>query len=345
MELTARQIAETLHGRVDGNPDVIVSKLAKIEEGTPGSISFLANPLYEDYIYKTGASIVVVNENFEGSHPISATLIRVENAYTSFAQLLEIFNRLKPAKSGISPYAFISKSAKTGENVYLGEFSYVGEDVVIGNNVTIYPQVYLGDHVIIGDHTTLHAGVKIYNDCVIGSHCILHSGVVIGADGFGFASQPGKEYKKIIQSGNVVIEDDVEIGANTTIDRATLGSTKIHRGVKLDNLIQIAHNVEIGENTVIVAQVGVAGSTKIGKNCIIAGQAGIVGHLSVADNTIIGAQSGVEKSIRESGGAYLGSPAVEAGKARRNIVHLRNIDNLVKRVNELERRMNKEKPE
>jgi UDP-3-O-[3-hydroxymyristoyl] glucosamine N-acyltransferase len=341
MEFTAQQIAETLNGTVEGNPEITINRLSKIEEGTPGSITFLANPHYTPHIYTTGASIVVVNSDFVPSQPLSITLIRVENAYMSFARLLELYNSMKPEKSGISPFAVVAKSAKIGEDAYLGEFVVIGENTLIGKNSKIYPHTYLGDHVTVGENTRINAGVKIYEDCVIGNNCTIHSGVVIGADGFGFAPQPDHHYKKIVQTGNVIIEDDVEIGANTTIDRATLGSTIIRKGAKLDNLVMIAHNVEIGENSLIIAQVGIAGTTKIGKNCVIAGQAGIVGHLVISDNVKIGAQSGIEHSIPEDGATFLGSPAIEAGKARRNIIHLRNIDNLVKRVNELEKLLKK----
>ena len=341
MEFTARQIAETLDGTIEGNPEVRINRLAKIEEGVEGSITFLANPHYTPFIYTTKASIVVVNRDFIPVQPVTATLIRVENAYMSFARLLEMYQAMRPQKTGISPFAFVSKTAIIGENVYLGEFAVIGENTVVRKNSKIYPLTFLGDNVSVGENTRINAGVKIYEDCVIGNNCTIHSGVVIGADGFGFAQQTDQNYKKIAQTGNVIIEDDVEIGANTTIDRATLGSTIIRKGAKLDNLIMIAHNVEIGENTVIVAQAGIAGTTKIGKNCMIAGQVGIIGHLTIADNVKIGAQSGIEHSIVEDGAMYLGSPAIEAGKARRNIIHVRNIDSLVKRVNELEKLLKK----
>ena len=265
----------------------------------------------------------------------------MENAYTSFAKLLEIFQNLQSEKKGISPHAFISKSANIGEDVYIGEFVSVGENAVIGNQVHLYPQTFIGDNVTIGDNTTIFAGVKIYHDCVVGSDCTLHAGIVIGADGFGFAPQADNQYKKVIQAGNVVIHDNVEIGANTTIDRATLGSTVIHRGVKIDNLVQLAHNVEIGENTVIAAQTGISGSTKIGKNCMIAGQVGIVGHLNIGDNVKIGAQSGIEHDIKD-GDVFLGTPALEAGKTRRLYVYWRNFDQLAKKIYQLEKLLKKE---
>lgn len=341
MEFTARQIADVLNGKVEGDPEVVVSRLAKIEEGLPGTMTFLANPLYSPHIYTTKASIIIVNEDFVPAQPIAGTLIRVENAYTSFAKLLEIFQNLQSGKKGISPHAFISKNANIGEDVYIGEFVSVGENAMIGNQVHLYPQTFIGDNVTIGDKTTIFAGVKIYHDCVVGSDCTLHAGIVIGADGFGFAPQADNQYKKVIQAGNVVIHDNVEIGANTTIDRATLGSTVIHRGVKIDNLVQLAHNVEIGENTVIAAQTGISGSTKIGKNCVIAGQVGIVGHLNIGDNVKIGAQSGIEHDIKD-GDVFLGTPALEAGKTRRLYVYWRNFDQLAKKIYQLEKLLKKE---
>jgi len=341
MEFTARQIADVLNGKVEGDPEVVVSRLAKIEEGLPGTMTFLANPLYTPHIYTTKASIIIVNEDFVPAQPIAGTLIRVENAYTSFAKLLEIFQNLQSGKKGISPHAFISKNANIGEDVYIGEFVSVGENAMIGNQVHLYPQTFIGDNVTIGDKTTIFAGVKIYHDCVVGSDCTLHAGIVIGADGFGFAPQADNQYKKVIQAGNVVIHDNVEIGANTTIDRATLGSTVIHRGVKIDNLVQLAHNVEIGENTVIAAQTGISGSTKIGKNCMIAGQVGIVGHLNIGDNVKIGAQSGIEHDIKD-GDVFLGTPALEAGKTRRLYVYWRNFDQLAKKIYQLEKLLKKE---
>jgi UDP-3-O-[3-hydroxymyristoyl] glucosamine N-acyltransferase len=341
MEFTAQQIADILDGKVEGNPEVAVSSLAKIEEGLPGPMTFLANPIYIPHIYTTKASIIVINEDFIPAQPIAGTLIRVKNAYTSFAKLLEMFQNLQTEKKGISPYAFISKSAKIGEEIYIGEFVSVGENAVIGNHAQLYPQTFIGDNVTIGEKTTIYAGVKIYHDCVVGNNCTLHAGTVIGADGFGFAPQADNQYKKVIQTGNVVIHDNVEIGANTTIDRATLGSTVIHKGVKIDNLVQLAHNVEIGENTVIAAQTGISGSTKIGKNCLIAGQVGIIGHLIIGDNVKIGAQSGIEHNIKD-GDVFLGTPALEAGKTRRLYVYWRNFEQLVKKINQLEKLMKKE---
>lgn len=336
MEYSARQIAEVLKGTVEGDPDITVSNLSKIDQGMPGTLSFLANPLYTNYIYTTGASIVVVNNDFVPAMPVPATLIRVENAYTSFAFLLEIFTKSRTEKAGISPNAYIAKTAKVGDNVYLGEFAYIGENVVIGNNVSLYPHVYIGDNTIIGDNTKLFSGARLYFDTVIGKNCRIHSGAVIGADGFGFAPQEGSEYKKIPQAGNVVIEDNVEIGANTTIDRATLGSTIIHKGVKLDNQIQVGHNVEIGENTVIAGFTGISGSVRIGKNCLIAGMVGLVGHIVIGDHVTIGARSGVENDVA-SGSVILGAPAVDAGKAKRLYVIWRNLDQVVKRINQIEK--------
>ncbi len=336
MEFTARQIAEVLNGIVEGNPDIIISNLSKIEEGLPGTMSFLANPVYTNYIYTSKSSIVVVNKDFVPIQPISSTLIRVDDAYISFAHLLELFNPDKSRKTGISPLSFISKTARVGENAYIGEFVFIGENVAVGTNVKLFPHVYIGDNTQIGDDSTLLSGVKIYHDTIIGRKCTIHSGVVIGSDGFGFAPQAETEYKKLIQVGNVIIEDNVEIGANTTIDRATLGSTRICKGVKLDNLIQLGHNVEIGENTVIAAQTGIAGSTKVGKNCLIGGQVGIVGHLVIGDNVKIGAQSGIEHSIKD-GEVYLGTPALEIRKTRRLYVHWRNFDHLIYKISQLEK--------
>lgn len=342
MKYTARQIAEVLKGKVDGDPEAEVSTLSKIEEGLPGSMTFLANPHYTPHIYTTKATIIVVNDDFVPIQPIAGTLIRVENAYASFAKLLEVFQGQQSAKKGISPYAFISKSARIGEDVYIAEFVSVGENAVIGNQVQLYPQTFIGDNVTIGDNTTVFSGVKIHADCSVGRNCALHSGIVIGADGFGFAPvAAGDEYKKIPQGGNVVIHDNVEIGSNTTIDRATLGSTTIHKGAKIDNLVVLGHNVEIGENTIIAAQTGIAGSTKIGNNCMIAGQVGIVGHLRIGDNVKIGAQSGVEHDIKD-GEIYLGTPALEVRKTRRLYVYWRNFDQVMKKIYQLEKSVKKE---
>lgn len=337
MEFTARQLADLLHGQIEGNADAKVSKLAKIEEGVPGAISFLANPLYTQYIYTTEASVVIVNKDFAPTAPVAATLVRVESAQAAFAKLLEMYNQIKLNKTGISKMSSIAPSAQVGENVYAGDFAVIGENARIGNNVKIYPQVYVGDNVTIGDNTTLFAGVKIYSDCQIGKDCIIHSNTTIGSDGFRFAPENEEGNKKIPQIGNVVIEDDVEIGANCAIDRATLGSTILRKGVKFDNLVHIAHNVEIGENSYLAAHNVVAGSTRIGKNCMFSGQVGIVGHLQIADNTIITAQSGISKSITKAGGVYMGSPAFDANKYRKAFVHFRNLDTIAQKVNELEK--------
>jgi UDP-3-O-[3-hydroxymyristoyl] glucosamine N-acyltransferase len=336
MKFTARQIAEVIHGNIDGNPDVTIHRLSKIEEGEQGSLSFLANPKYTQYIYTTDASIVIVNESFVPDQPVKCTMIRVEDAYSAFAKLLEVYNKIKSDMKGISSLAHISESASVGENAYIGEFTFIGSNVRIGKNVRIYPQSYIGDNVEIGDGTTMYAHVTIYSDNLIGSNCTLHSGVIIGGDGFGFAPQSDKNFKKVAQIGNVVIEDDVEIGSNTTIDRATLGSTILRKGVKLDNLIQVAHNVEIGENTVIAAQTGISGSTKIGKNCMIAGQVGIIGHLLIGNDVKIGAQSGISTNLKD-GTIVLGSPAFEIGRYRKSYVMFRNLPEIVKRLDELER--------
>ncbi len=336
MKFTAQQIADALQGTVDGDASVTVSTLSKIEEGKPGSLSFLANPAYEKYIYETNASLVIVNNNFKPEKKVSATLIRVNDAYMAFAQLLELYQQSKPQKTGISPKADIAPSASIGKNVYIGAFVVVGENSVVGDNCKIYPNTTLGDNVKVGNDTTLFAGVKIYDECIIGNSCTLHAGVVIGSDGFGFAPQQDSDFKKVPQIGNVVLEDKVEIGANTVIDRATMGSTVIKRGVKLDNLIQIAHNVVVGENTVIAAQTGIAGSTKIGKNCMFGGQVGIIGHLTIADEVKIAAQSGVGKTISEKGAILEGSPAFNARNFQKSYIHYRKLDSLVKRVNNLE---------
>ncbi|MFZ4399080.1 MAG: UDP-3-O-(3-hydroxymyristoyl)glucosamine N-acyltransferase [Bacteroidales bacterium] len=339
MKITVQQISDTLNGVIEGNPEITVDKLSKIEEGIEGSLSFLANKLYTPYIYSTLASAVIVNKDFIPEQPLTTTLIRVDDAYTAFAKLLDFYNQVKLNKSGISTLAFISSTAKTGENNYIGEFAFIGENVKIGKNVKIYPQVYLGDDSTVGDNTTLFAGAKIYSDTIIGNNCIIHAGVVLGADGFGFAPQADNIYNKVAQIGNVIIEDNVEIGANTSIDRATLGSTIIKKGVKLDNQIQIGHNVVIGENTVVVSQTGIAGSTKIGKNCMIAGQVGIVGHITIADNVKIGAQSGINSSIKKEGSALLGSPAFNVSEYRKISVHFRNLSKIVARIEDLEKKL------
>jgi len=309
MKFKAQMIASFLKGEIEGNADVEVDNISKIEEGKPGTLSFLANPKYEKFIYETKASIVLVNKDFKLEKPVSATLIRVENAYEAFASLLELYQQAKPQKTGIHSLASVREDAIIGENVYIGDFTVVESKSRIGNNAKIYPQVYVGEGVEIGEGTLIYPGVKIYEGCKIGKNCIIHSGAVIGADGFGFAPQADKSFKKIPQIGIVIIGDNVEIGANTCIDRATMGATLIQKGVKLDNLIQIAHNVEIGENTAIAAQTGIAGSVKIGKNNVFAGQVAIVGHLAIGNDVKIGGQAGVMREVKD-GELLQGSPAI-----------------------------------
>ncbi len=338
MEFTAEQIAGLLNGQIEGNTNAKINKLAKIEEGEEGAISFLANPKYTQYIYSTKASLVIVNKDLVLTGPVSTTLVRVDSAEVAFAKLLEIYNQVKLNKSGISKHAFIAESAKTGSNIYAGEFAVISDNARIGNNVKIYPQVFIGENVTIGDNTTLFAGVKIYSETQIGKNCIIHSGAVIGSDGFRF--NPQNNNQKVPQIGNVVIEDDVEIGANCAIDRATLGSTILRKGVKFDNLIHIAHNVEVGENTYIAASACIAGSTKIGKNCMFSGQVGIVGHLTIADNTIVTAQSGISKNVTKKGELLMGSPAFEINKYRKAYIHFRNLESIVQRLEKLEKEEN-----
>jgi UDP-3-O-[3-hydroxymyristoyl] glucosamine N-acyltransferase len=341
MKFTAAQIAELLNGTVDGDENVQVHTLSKIEEGSDGSLTFLANPKYINYIYSTKASIAIVNHDFVAEHPVHSTLIRVENAYKAFSQLLEYYNQVKMSKMGIEEPVFVSKSAKYGENLYLGAFSYLGENVVIGDNVKIYPNVYIGDNVKIGDNTILFTGVKLYSETVVGKSCVLNSGVVIGADGFGFTPNEQGEYHKVPQTGNVILEDNVDVGPGTTIDRATLGSTIIRRGVKLDNQIQIAHNVTIGENTVIAAQTGVAGSTKIGKNCMIGGQVGIAGHITIGDNVKVQAQSGVGRNVKDNE-TLQGSPSFNYGDFNKSYVYFKNLSKIVDRLNIVEKKLENE---
>ncbi|KAF5052247.1 UDP-3-O-acylglucosamine N-acyltransferase [anaerobic digester metagenome] len=342
MKFTVQEIANLIKGTVEGDPKTEIHKLSKIEQGEPGSISFLGNPKYTHYIYQTRASAVIVNHDFVPEQAINCTLIRVENAYNAFAMMLEAYDNLKRKKSGISKFAAIAESAATGDNCFIGDFVSIGEHVKIGSNVKIYANTSIGDNVVIGDNTILYAGVKIYNDCHIGNNCTLHSGVVIGADGFGFAPQSDNQYAKVAQIGNVILEDNVEIGANTTIDRATLGSTIIRKGVKLDNLIQIAHNVEIGENTVIAAQTGIAGSTRIGRNCMIAGQVGIIGHLEIGNDVKIAAQSGISTNVPD-GNIVMGSPAFEISNYRKAYVYFRSLPKLADRISALEKNFKGEK--
>jgi UDP-3-O-[3-hydroxymyristoyl] glucosamine N-acyltransferase len=339
MEFTAAQIAELLGGEVVGNPEITVNTLSKIEEGHPGSLSFLSNLQYTPFIYKTNASAVIVNRDFIAERAVTSTLIKVDDAYVAFAKLLAFYNTIKNNKTGIEQPSFVASTSTLGVDCYVGAFAYVGEGCRIGKNVKIYPHVYIGDEVTIGDNSILFSGVKIYPQCILGSDVTLHGGCIIGADGFGFAPNSENSYNKIAQIGNVIIEDHVEIGASTTIDRATMGSTIIRKGVKLDNLIQVAHNVEIGENTVIAAQTGIAGSTKIGKNCLIGGQVGIVGHLKIGDNVKIAAQSGIGKNIPD-GQTVQGSPAFGIGDYVRSYAMFRRLPELVTKLNDIEKKQN-----
>jgi len=340
MEFTAREIADLLQGVCEGNPDVRVSQLAKIEEAKKGTMTFLANPAYTSHIYSTEASIILVRDDFQPEKDIQGTLIRVKDPYGALARLLEIYKKNTPEKTGLSELAFVSPKAEISKSAYIGEFAYVGDGAVVGKDVRIFPHAYIGDNVHIGDNTTLYSGVRIYDNSRIGTLCTIHSNVVIGADGFGFAPQTDNHYKKVAQIGNVIVEDHVEIGAGTTIDRATLGSTIIRHGVKLDNLIQIGHNVVIGENTVMAAQCGVAGSSKIGKNCMIGGQVGISGHLSIGNDVKIAAQTGISSSIKD-GQIVMGSPAMEAFRYKKSFIYFRNFEKLVKRIDELEKEIKK----
>ncbi len=339
MKFTASQIAGILEGDIVGNPDVEVSKLSKIEEGTKGSLTFLANPKYTQFIYNTKASIIIVNKDFNPENDLDITLIKVNDAYKSFSKLLEYYNEVKMNKAGIEEPSFISDSASYGEHIYIGAFSYIGDNVTIGNNVKIYPNSYIGDNVEIGNNVLVFSGAKIYSECIIGNHCVINSGAIIGADGFGFTPNDEGAYNKVPQTGNVILEDYVDIGAATTIDRATLGSTIIRRGVKLDNQIQIAHNVEIGKNTVIAAQTGIAGSTKIGENCQIGGQVGIVGHLTIGNNVKIQAQSGIGRNVKDNE-VLQGSPALSYGDYNKSYVHFKNLPKIVKDINDIEKKLN-----
>jgi len=338
VKFTALQIAEALNGKLEGDENIEVNSLTKIEEGKPGSLSFLSNPKYTSYVYETKASIVIVDENFKPEKEIKTSLIRVKNAYSAFAKLLEMYQQAKKKLPGVSKLASIAKTASIGKDVFIGDFVSIGDNVTIGDNTFIYNNSSIGNDCKIGNNTTLKPGVIVYDECIIGNDCTIHSGSIIGADGFGFAPVDDNEYAKIPQIGNVIIEDLVEIGAQTTVDRATLGSTIIRKGAKIDNLIQIAHNVEIGENTVIAAQTGISGTTKIGKNCMIGGQVGIIGHLTIADGVKIAAQSGIGKSITEENSVVEGSPAFSIRDFQRSYIHFRRLDTLVKRVNQLERK-------
>ena len=336
MKFTAGQIAGILDGEVFGNPDAEVYKLAKIEEGTEGSLTFLANTKYSNYLYSTNATIVIVNKSYELEKEVKATLIKVDDAYSSFSKLLEYYNQIKLMKSGIEQPSVISDGVTYGDDLYLGSFCYIGKNVRIGNNVKIYPNSFIGDNVTIGDNCVFFAGVRVYSESEIGNYVTIHSGTIIGSDGFGFAPQEDGSYAKIPQIGNVVIEDHVEIGSCSTVDRATLGTTYIRRGAKLDNQIQVAHNVEIGENTVIAAQTGIAGSTKIGKNCLIGGQVGIAGHITIGDWVKIQAQSGIGKSLKD-GEVVQGSPAFNYGDFAKSFVHFRNLPKIVNEIEELKK--------
>jgi len=339
MVFTASQIAGILEGEVEGNPEIAVHKLAKIEEGEKGSLTFLANPKYTPYIYTTKASITIVNKDFTPEQSLATTLIKVEDAYESFSKLLEYYDQVKNTKTGIENPVFITESASYGEGLYMGAFSYVGENVVMGANVKIYPNAYVGDNVTLGDNVIIFAGAKVYSETIIGKNCVIQSGAIVGSDGFGFAPSKNGTFSKIPQTGNVILEDDVDVGAGTTIDRATMGSTILRKGVKLDNQIQIAHNVEIGEHTVIAAQTGVAGSTKIGKRCMIGGQVGIVGHITIGDNVRVQAQSGVSRNVKDDE-ILQGTPAWNYGNFNKSYVHFKNFPKIVNQINELEKKIN-----
>ncbi len=338
MQFTAAQIAMIINGTVEGNADTAVASFGKIEEAQNGQLTFLANPKYEEFLYSTQASVIIINETQELKQPLEATLIKVPDAYSAFATLLDKYQQIQIQQlNGIQQPAYIAATAKIGEHVFIGAFAYIGEHVIIADGAKIYPNAFVGDNAYIGENSIIHPGVKIYHDCIIGKNVNIHAGTVIGSDGFGFAPQADGTFKKVPQIGNVVLEDGVEIGANTTIDRATMGSTLIKAGAKLDNLLQIAHNVEVGNNTVIAAQAGISGSTKIGNNVMIGGQVGIVGHLKIADGTKINAQSGVSKSIKTPNTSVTGSPAFDYTAALRSQAASRNLPNLEKRVLELEK--------
>ncbi len=337
MEFSAAQIALLLNGKVEGDPSATVASMGKIEEARPGQLAFLANPKYEEHLYTTRASVIIVNESQELKQSVPATLLRVPDAYSAFATLLSRYQEIVAQQMvGIQEPSYIAKTAKLGEQVFIGAFAYIGENAIIGNNVKIYPQVYLGDNVVVLDHSVIYPGVKIYSDCKVGSYVTIHGGTVIGGDGFGFAPQADGSFKKVPQMGNVIVEDHVEIGANVTIDRATIGSTIIRSGAKLDNLIQIAHNVEVGNNTVIAAQAGVSGSTKIGNNVMIGGQAGLAGHIQIADGSKINGQSGVSKTITVPGSAVTGTPAFNYTSTMRSQAIFKNLPEMEKRLKELE---------
>jgi UDP-3-O-[3-hydroxymyristoyl] glucosamine N-acyltransferase len=339
MEFTAEQIAGILEGDILGDSQAKVSKLSKIEEGVNGALTFLANPKYTPYIYTTKASVTIVNRDFVPEKEITTTLIRVDDAYKSFSKLLEYYNQVKNNKSGIENPSFKSDTAIFGEDVYLGAFSYLGENVVLGNNVKVYPHVYIGDNTKVGDNVTIFSGAKIYSETIIGNGCIVNSGAIIGADGFGYAPDENGEFQKVPQTGNVILEDNVEIGAAATIDRATLGSTILRKGVKLDNQVQIAHNVDIGSHTVIAAQTGIAGSTKIGQYCMFGGQVGVAGHLTIGNNIKVQAQTGIGHRVKDGEKLY-GSPAIDYGNYVKSYVHFKNLPKIVNQLNKLEKKIN-----
>ncbi len=338
MKFTANQIAEILEGEIDGNENAEVYKLSKIEEGENGSLTFLSNPKYTQFIYSTKASIAIVNKDFVPEKKIDTTLIKVEDAYKAFSKLLEFYNQIKLNKTGIENPSHISDTAKLGENIYVGAFAYIGNDVLLGDNVKIYPNVYIGDNVSIGSNTTIFAGTKIYSETEIGKNCVIHAGAIIGADGFGFTPNEEGVFNAVPQIGNVIIEDNVDIGAATTIDRATLGSTIIRKGVKLDNQIQVAHNVEIGKNTVIAAQTGIAGSTKIGENCMLGGQVGIAGHIIVGNNVRVQAQTGIGKNIKDNA-VIQGSPAINYADYFKSYVYFKKLPELAATISSLEKEL------
>lgn len=340
MEFSAEQIAGILNGEIVGNAQVTVNGLAKIEEGHAGALSFLSNPKYEEYIYKTGSSVCIVNKSFEPtkSLPETLTLVKVEDAYACFAKLLEVYSQMNKKQPKIENPSFIAENATIGEGMYLGAFAYIGDNAKIGNNVSIYPNAYIGENVVIGDGTIVHPGATIYAECKIGANCIIHAGVIIGADGFGFAPDENGEYQKVPQIGNVILEDNVEVGSNTTIDRATMGSTIIRRGVKIDNLCQIAHNVEVGRNTAMAAQVGIAGSAKIGEQVMIGGQAGISGHLHIADGTKIVAQSGIPSSVKKAD-TLMGSPGIPMDDFKKSYFGFRKLPYILTKLQELDKKI------
>lgn len=340
MEFSALQIAQLLNGKVEGDENVIVNNFSKIEEGKPGSLSFLANPKYTHYIYETEASVVLVNQDFIPHQEIKPTLIKVEDAYKSIAILLDIYNKMTEKPSGIEKQTSIHKKAVLGKNIYVGAFSYIGKDAKIGDNVQIYPGCYIGNNVKIGNNSIIYPGVKIYYNTVIGNNCTIHAGTIIGADGFGFAPNGGDAFLKIAQIGNVVIEDNVELGALVTIDRATMGSTIIRAGVKLDNHNHVAHNVEIGQNTVIAAQTGIAGTAKIGENCMFGGQVGISPHVTIANGVKISAQSGISNNVLKENSILMGAPAYEIRAFHKSYIHFKNLDDIVKRLEMLEKKAN-----